>query len=139
QPRQFEADRRGKRSPLPLESCPWCGTRFGPASFALLPNDDEPSELRIVCANFECDFTRDRALPIVAVDEQLYRRLPAFLIATVDKFAGLPWVGQSGSLLGGAQRHDATGFYGAAETGKGTRLAAPLPSPDLVIQDELHL
>ncbi len=136
---QFKADPKGKPSPIPLENCPWCGTRFEPDSFALLPNDDQPRELRIVCTNFECDFTRDRALPIVAVDEPIYRRLPAFLIATVDKFACLPWVGQAGALLGGAERHDATGFYGAAEPRKGTRLAAPLPPPDLVIQDELHL
>jgi hypothetical protein len=137
--RQYKSDPKGKPSPIPLENCPWCGTRFGPDSFALLPNDDQPRELRIVCTNFECDFTRDRALPIVAVDEPIYRRLPAFLIATVDKFASLPWVGQAGALLGGADRHDATGFYGAAEPGKGTRLATPLPPPDLVIQDELHL
>jgi hypothetical protein len=117
----------------------WCGTRFSPHSFALLPNDDQPRELRIVCTNFECDFSRDRPLPIVAIDEPLYRRLPAFLIATVDKFASLPWVGQAGALLGGAERHDAAGFYSGAEPGKGTRLAAPLPPPDLVIQDELHL
>ena len=137
--RQFKSDPRGKPSPIPLENCPWCGTRFQPESFTLLPNDDNPSELRIVCANFECDFTRDRSLPIVAVDEPIYRRLPAFLIATVDKFASLPWVGQAGSLLGGSERYDAAGFYGAAETGKGTRLPAPLPPPDLIIQDELHL
>jgi hypothetical protein len=137
--RQFKADPKGKPSPIPLENCPWCGTRFGPDSFALLPNDDQPRELRIVCTNFECEFTRDRPLPIVAVDEPIYRRLPAFLIATIDKFASLPWVGQAGTLLGGAERHDATGFYGAAEPGKGTRLATPLPPPDLVIQDELHL
>jgi len=137
--RRFKADPKGNPSPIPLESCPWCGSRFGPDSFALLPNDDQPRELRIVCANFECDFSRDRALPIVAVDEPIYRRLPAFLIATVDKFASLPWVGQAGVLLGGADRHDAKGFYGAAEPGSGVRLAAPLPPPDLVIQDELHL
>ena len=137
--RQFKADPKGKPSPIPLENCPWCGTRFGPDSFALLPNDDQPRELRIVCTNFECDFTRDRALPIVAVDEPIYRRLPAFLIATVDKFAALPWVGLAGALLGGVDRYDQTGFYGAAEPGKGTRLAAPVPPPDLVIQDELHL
>ncbi|MFB3065818.1 MAG: helicase, partial [Planctomycetota bacterium] len=135
--RQFKADPKGKPSPIPLENCPWCGTRFGPDSFALLPNDDQPRELHIVCTNFECDFTRDRTLPIVAVDEPIYRRLPAFLIATVDKFAALPWVGQAGALLGGAERHDTTGFYGAAEPGKGTRLKAPLSPPDLVIQDEL--
>lgn len=137
--RQFKADPKGKPAPIPLENCPWCGTRFGPSSFALLPNDEKPRELKIVCANFECDFTRDRALPIVAVDEPIYRRLPAFLIATVDKFASLPWVGQAGALLGGAERHDATGFYGAAEPGQGTRLPTALPPPDLVIQDELHL
>nr|MBA2642868.1 helicase [Actinomycetota bacterium] len=51
----------------------------------------------------------------------------------------LPWVGQAGGLLGGADRHDKSAFYGAAEPGKGTRLAAPLLPPDLVIQDELHL
>jgi hypothetical protein len=61
------------------------------------------------------------------------------LIATVDKFASLPWVGQAGALLGGADRADAKGFYGAAEPGKGTRLMVLLPAPDLVIQDELHL
>ncbi|HAK94224.1 MAG TPA: helicase [Planctomycetes bacterium] len=136
---QFKADPRGKASPIPLENCPWCGTRFAPESFALLPNADQPRELRIICANVKCEFTGDRALPIVAVDEPIYRRLPAFLIATVDKFAALPWVGQAGALLGSADRHDANGFYGAAEPGKGNRLAAPLPPPDLVIQDELHL
>ena len=94
--RQFKANPNGNPSPIPLEECPWCGTRFEPASFALLPNDDQPTELRIVCTNFECDFTGDRALPIVAVDDVIYRRLPAFLIATVDKFAALPWVGQAG-------------------------------------------
>ena len=136
---QFKADPNHKPSPIPLENCPWCGARFQPDSFSLEPDSDFPRNLRIVCTNFECDFTRDRALPIVAVDEPIYRRLPAFLIATVDKFASLPWVGQTGVLLGGAERHDKTGFYGAAEPGKGTRLAAPLPPPDLVIQDELHL
>ncbi len=137
--RQFKNNPRGKPSPIPLENCPWCGERFQPDSFMLLPDDDRPTELRIVCANFECNFTRDRALPIVAVDEPIYRRLPAFLIATVDKFASLPWVGPAGALLGGADRHDQNGFYGAAEPGRGTRLVAPLPPADLVIQDELHL
>jgi hypothetical protein len=73
------------------------------------------------------------------VDEPLFRRLPCFVIATVDKFASLPWVGESGSLLGGADRHDAHGFYGAAVPGVGQRLAEPLAPPDLIIQDELHL
>lgn len=136
---QYQNDPRYKPSPIPLEECPWCGTRFEPDSFALLPDADAPTELRIVCTNLDCDFTGDRALPIVAVDEPLYRRLPAFLIATVDKFATLPWVGESGELLGGARRHDEHGFYGTAQPGRGKPLPAPLPAPDLVIQDELHL
>ena len=136
---QFKNDPKGKPSPIPLENCPWCGERFEPASFSLEPDSDHPREFRIVCTNFECDFSGDNALPVVAVDEPIYRRLPAFLIATVDKFASLPWVGQAGALLGGADRHDAKGFYGAAESGQGKRLAVPLPPPDLVIQDELHL
>jgi len=137
--RAFKGNPRGKPSPIPLENCPWCGTRFEPTSFNLLPTEDHPRELQITCSTFECDFTRNRPLPIVAVDEQIYRRLPAFLISTVDKFASLPWTGQTGVLLGAADRYDNSGFYGSAEPGKGTPLANPLPPPDLVIQDELHL
>ena len=137
--RQFKANPRSKPSPIPLESCPWCGTRFEPDSFTLLPNDERPKELRIVCANFECDFSGDRPLPILAVDEPIYRRLPAFLIATADKFASLPWVAETGKLLGGAARFDGTGFHGRWERGGGKRLEEPLPPPNLIIQDELHL
>ena len=136
---QYKNNPQGKPAPIPLESCPWCGENFRPESFTLLPNSDHPAELRIACANWECDFSGDTPLPIVAVDEPLYRRLPAFLIATVDKFASLPWVGESGALLGGADRHDEGGFYGAAEPRRGNRLSRPLAPPDLIIQDELHL
>ena len=136
---RFKNNPKGNPSPIPLESCPWCNTRFTPASFSLRPNADTPSELRIVCSNFECDFSGNRPLPIVAVDEMIYRRLPAFLIATIDKFAALPWTGTSGALLGGADRQDSSGFYGAAEPRRGQPLSQPLAPPDLIIQDELHL
>ena len=136
---QYKNNPQGKPAPIPLESCPWCGEDFTPESFTLLPDSDHPTELRIACANWECDFSGDAPLPIVAVDEPLYRRLPAFLVATVDKFASLPWVGESGALLGGADRHDGGGFYGAAEPRRGNLLRQPLPPPDLIIQDELHL
>jgi hypothetical protein len=45
-----------------------------------------------------------------------------------------------GLLLGGAERADTKGFYGAAEPGKGNapRRAAP-PRQISIIQDELHL
>ena len=137
--RRFKANPSGNPLPIPLESCPWCGTRFEPASFTLLPDDDRPTELRIVCADFECDFSGDRPLPILAVDDPIYRRLPAFLIATVDKFASLPWTAQTGALLGGADRYDEAGFYGPADPRQGRPLGRSLPAPDLVIQDELHL
>ena len=137
--RQYKNNPSGRPSPIPLESCPWCGEGFSPDSFELKPDDDRPTDLRIACANWECDFSGNSPLPIIAVDEPLYRRLPAFLIATVDKFASLPWVGESGVLLGGADRYNDSGFYGAAEPGQGKPLARPLLPPDLVIQDELHL
>lgn len=140
--RQYKNNPKGKPIPVPIEECPWCQTPFSADSFTLLPDDDNPDELRIVCTNFDCDFIGDRPLPIVAVDDSIYRRLPAFLIATVDKFATLPWTAESGALLGGAMRHaPAKGFAGAGErtAGWGAPLPAPLPAPDLVIQDELHL
>jgi hypothetical protein len=135
----FERQPDRKPSPIPLENCPWCGEKFGAKAFALRPNIDAPTRLEIRCTNRDCMFTRDRTLPIVAVDEPLYRRLPCFLIATVDKFAGLPWVGPSGVLVGGADRYDRDGFYGPSEPGFGRKLEQPLLPPDLIIQDELHL
>lgn len=132
-----------KPSPIPLENCPWCGEKFTPHCFRLeragRPDPDNPTDLRIGCANRNCLFTRDRALPIVAVDEPIYRRLPCFLIATVDKFANLPWVGEIGGFFGRVERSDKDGFYGPCDPGQGTRLEGALPPPDLVIQDELHL
>ena len=137
--RKFKSDTRRYPPPIPLPHCPWCSTAFDADSFDLHPNFKNPTEMRIHCANVDCDFNGDRSLPIVAVDEPIYRRLPAFLIATVDKFAALPWTGESGALLGGASRYDGNGYYGAAEPGRGRPLPRPLPPPDLVIQDELHL
>ena len=136
---RYQRNPRANPSPIPIESCPWCGAEFTADSFTLLPDADRPRDLRVVCTDFECDFSGNRPLPIVGVDEPLYRRLPAFLIATVDKFAALPWEGPSGSLLGAAERYDSEGFYGATAPGRGSRLDSPLPPPDLVIQDELHL
>ena len=138
----FRAGR--KTQPIPLKSCPWCGSAFTQHSFDLKPDWDQPRELRIVCTDSTraCDFhtSRDRALPIQAVDEPIYRRLPAFMIATVDKFAAMPWTGEIAGFFGGADRHVAgEGFCGAANPGRGTALPVPLLPPELVIQDELHL
>ncbi|MHA3977370.1 DISARM system helicase DrmA [Halovulum sp. GXIMD14794] len=133
---------RDKRAPAPLKACPWCGTAFSPSSFACIPNEHAPTNLEIRCANTTCEFSRERPLPVLTVDEPIYRRLPAFLIATVDKFASLPWVGETGAFFGHVDRfRDGLGFFGAAETGEGSPLANgwSLAPPDLIIQDELHL
>jgi hypothetical protein len=65
------------------------------------------------------------------------------VIATVDKFAALPWVGPTGKLFGRVSH--AQGAKGFAGPGDPPSLQAgqPLPDglepPDLIIQDELHL
>lgn len=135
------AFKAGKGSPpLPMETCPWCGTPFDKNSFHLRPTADAPSDLAVICANADCEFTGDRPLPLVVVDDPLYRRLPCFIIATVDKFAGLPFEARAGALFGHVDRYDAAGFYGAADPAVGVPIpGGPLPPPDLVIQDELHL
>ena len=132
---------QGKNAPAPIKACPWCGTAFSTASFDCVLNMSAPLNVTITCANPACDFTRDRSLPLLTVDEVIYRRLPAFLIATVDKFAGLPWVGEAGAFFGHVDRHDENGFYGAALPGEGGPLfdEQVLDPPDLIIQDELHL
>jgi Helicase conserved C-terminal domain len=129
-----------KPSPIPLEECPWCGTKFSKNSFKLIPHSDNPQDLRISCINRDCKFGRGIPLPILAVDEPIYRRLPCFLIATVDKFAALPWTGHVGAFFGRVERSDKHGFYGPCDPMSGSKLpVSRLQPPDLIIQDELHL
>ncbi len=135
----FKQSPKSKPAPIPLENCPWCGQRFEPDSFRLIPNDKTPRNLVVYCVNPACEFAGDRALPILGVDEPIYQRLPAFLIATVDKFAALPWTGPTGALFGRVERYDEQGFYGPCQPTPGKPLGGPLPPPDLIIQDELHL
>ena len=107
--------------PIPLRECPWCGTKFSRNSFKLDPGPDAPTNLHVICANRRCDFNGTRrTLPIVSVDEPIYARKPSFMIATADKFAALPWTGETAAFFRGGDP------------------ANPRP-PDLIIQDELHL
>ncbi|MEO2015723.1 MAG: helicase-related protein, partial [Fuerstiella sp.] len=131
-----------KPSPVPLENCPWCNTKFNRNSFRLYPHNDHPSELRVCCINRRCEFSgaNSRRLPIVAVDESIYRRLPCFMIATVDKFAAMPWTGQVGGFFGKVDRYSDAGFFGPCDPVGGVPIpAGKLPPPALIIQDELHL
>ena len=109
-----------REPPLPLEQCPWCGTPFNKNSFRLHPDSNNPENLLVRCSSRHCEFAGGRYLPIVAVDEPIYARLPAFMIATSDKFAALPWSGETAR------------FFREGDP------ADPRP-PDLIIQDELHL
>jgi hypothetical protein len=138
--RRYRKD--GREAPAPIKACPWCATPFGSDSFACIPTANAPRNMEIRCANPACAFTGARSLPILTVDEVIYRRLPAFIIATVDKFAGLPWLAEAGAFFGHVNREDQWGFYGPADpSGSGTRLysGATLAPPALIIQDELHL
>lgn len=88
----------------------------------------------------------------MVVDEEIYRRPPSLLIATVDKFAQMPWKGETqmlfGKVDGVCDRH---GFLSPEiEDGQWHPARHGLPNvtnrphgwlrpPDLIIQDELHL
>ena len=136
--RLYIRDPRKSPAPVPLKNCPWCGEAFGPDNFRIHPNRQIPQRLDIYCSGEDCEFG-DRPLPLHAIDDVIYRRLPAFMIATVDKFANVAWEGRAGAFFGHVDRHDNTGFYGAAEPGGGRKLTESLPPIDLIIQDELHL
>jgi hypothetical protein len=161
--------KKGTDRPIPIEICPWCSRPLQPQGFDLLPKR-APDRLEIHCRTVPnptkqdglserdfahmgtCPFAKQTALPLLAVDEQIYRRLPCFLIATVDKFAALPWVGKTSALFGNvttyqlprgatAVQPEPAGFWGPAESEVGSHQieAARLLPPELIIQDELHL
>jgi len=136
-------------SPFPLAECPWCGKELGKKSLRLVPSAAKAEAIVVACPDFKCDFTARRSpqgLPVLFVDEQIYAELPAFVVGTVDKFAMLPWRGETGKLFGRVTgRMDTAdgghGFFGPvdAKPRKASLLHAGLRPPELVVQDELHL
>ncbi len=92
-----------------------------------------------------CLYTETKArglgLPVLFVDEQIYQEVPAFLVATVDKFAMMPWRGDAGMLFGRATHVDEQRAYGVMHEPPVGAKALPegLLPPELVVQDELHL
>ncbi|HXV60097.1 MAG TPA: DISARM system helicase DrmA, partial [Vicinamibacteria bacterium] len=129
-------------SPFPLTSCPWCGKELTKDSLTVRKED---AEVIVGCVDFRCAFSaaqnRD-GLPVLFVDEQVYRELPGFLVATVDKFAMLPWRGETGMLFGRALAHEGRRFFGPLDK-RLPKSAQALPDglrpPELIVQDELHL
>ena len=139
-------DSRGKTasSPFPLTACPWCGAEIERDGLRLAPDRVKPSEVVVSCLNDDCAFHVDETpegLPVLFVDEQIYRELPAFLVATVDKFAMLPWRGETGMFFGRAGWREGRRFYGPLDQppSGARRLPTGLEPPELIVQDELHL
>ncbi|GHO56056.1 DISARM system helicase DrmA [Ktedonobacter robiniae] len=149
----------GIGSPRQLTSCPWCGTLIeGGKHIKVEPFNRGRGRTLIYCGDNlgQCPFSErkspEEGLPVVVVDEEIYRLLPALLIATVDKFAQLPWRGTTQMLFGQVNqkcsRHgfrspdledkDAHPAFGKLPRATSTP-HAPLRPPDLIIQDELHL
>ena len=159
----IEAERMGKRptgsSPAQLTTCPWCGSEIAPGRDVEVRRfGHDIGRTIIYCGDKlgRCDFSRakskDLGVPVLVVDDEIYRRPPSMLIATVDKFAMMAWRGQVRTLFGRATlecpRHGLL-WPGAECNGKhvksgGLPAVAPKPikpmrPPDLIIQDELHL
>lgn len=147
---------RGTGGVLQLVACPWCGT---PLTYSDLRTDKARRRVLLYCSDSEgeCPFTPRQAsgegLPVLTVDEELYRLTPALVIATVDKLAQLPWKAATATLFGQVEercsrhgwtnpdfpwcrgRHNAVGTQPATHAESALRLRPP----DLIIQDELHL
>lgn len=105
------------------------------------------------------DFVSDRIpIPGTTVDDQVYKNLPTMVVATVDKFARLPFEPRASGLFGNVEYcHMLHGYYRVTEEdGKGDKHPDPIGTstsrsyrllnaseiprpPNFIIQDELHL
>lgn len=77
-----------------------------------------PTGIDIACMNPDCPIFNTR-IPAYTVDMEIYREKPSIIVATVDKFAGIPFNVESSNILGD--------------------IKGKTPPPDMIIQDELHL
>lgn len=150
----------GSGRPDQLSACPWCGERIDPGAHMKVETFEQGrARVLTYCGDKlgDCAFSQRQApgegIPVLTVDEEIFRRLPALVIATVDKFAQLPWNGATETLFGvvdgrcerhgfrtptldDTDSHPAKGSHPPAKTVERGTLLRP---PDLIIQDELHL
>lgn len=146
----------GTSTPAQLTTCPWCGSEIFDGRDIDVRKDIGRTIIYCGDKNSICDFSKAKAsghgLPVVVVDEELYRRPPSMLIATVDKFAMMAWKGQTRNLFGRANTEcDRHGLLWPESPCNGRhQRKGEMPStnaksisgirpPDLIIQDEFHL
>jgi hypothetical protein len=133
-----------------LTICPWCGAPIKIQNIKLVDLAGNPTKKNfaraaVYCEQSSCLYTEAKVpglgLPVLFVDEQIYQEVPSFLVATVDKFAMMPWRGDAGMLFGCATHADESRAYGVMHEPPAG--AKPLPEgllpPELIVQDELHL
>jgi len=136
---------------LPSTECPWCFTLL---CVGCLDLDEDAERVIIRCPNPACEFERKGppfenapsidGLPLFIVDSDVYRMCPTIIIATVDKFATLPFRGEAKALFGNVERRcSVCGFLTDSTAHKKQhrsleRSVTALASVDLIIQDELH-
>lgn len=87
-------------------------------------------------------------IPAYTADAQVYTRCPSIIIATVDKFARLPFEPRSAAIFGNVNKYDSIWGYhrdiappdkgNSKKNGVIVDVSGFLP-PELIIQDELHL
>ena len=137
-------------NPVQIISCPWCGRTITARDYSV---SGVPRQCRVHCPNPYCDFSdrrgeTDSGLPVLLVDEDVYRRCPSMVIGTVDKFAQVTWKRQAGALFGRVSKYcQKHGFTDGLDAECGSHSGARtlqlgesgLDPPELVIQDELHL
>src|SRR5207253_11476399 len=147
-------------TPHQIVSCPWCGREIFPHHVRVYERPSDIGRCVTYCgdATGSCEFSEAKSpkegLPVMVVDEDIYRRPPSLLIATVDKFAQMPWKGETQSLFGQLDglclRHgflspeveiDDSGNHPSRNSLPRVQRQphGPLRPPDLIIQDELHL
>lgn len=149
----------GSGTPYQLTTCPWCGRGISFNDIQVDTFAAGRGRTLQYCSDEmgKCAFSKrhspDEGIPIVVVDEEIYRRLPTLVIATVDKFAQMPWKGETqmlfGRVTGICDRHgylspdmpeQCQSHRGRGKLPPTKRRSVPnLRPPDLIIQDELHL
>jgi hypothetical protein len=134
QARQRDGSARGS-SPLQLSRCPWCGSELRGGRDVVAHKILGRTLLFCSDVTGQCPFTPrsspNEGLPVVVVDEEVYRLLPSLVIATVDKLARMPWEGRAQALFGQVSRRcERHGFLTPSETStmpRRTRHAATIP------------